>query len=98
MANITQEITEEMEMVYGRLGDAQVTALKKLIADEPAVRDLHICEIWQRVNRKLAVANFKPAPVAESSKSIMDNMFKSGDDYPDIFSSDPEDIDMDNYL
>ena len=47
MASITQQIIGNLEEVYGRLGDAQLDTLKKLISEKPALRDYSEIEIWQ---------------------------------------------------
>jgi hypothetical protein len=98
MANITQEITEEMERFYGRLGDAQSDMLKRILADQAEVKEFHITEIWKMLNKKLASAQYKPNAPLPVDENLMENLFQSGDSYPDIFSSDPDDIDMGNFL
>ena len=55
-------------------------------------------EIWQAVNRKLAANDYRPAKTTEENEHIMDKLFKSGDNYPDIFSTNPEDVDMNDFI
>lgn len=98
MASITQQIIGNIEQIYGCLGDAQIEMLKKLIADKPSARDYSEMELWQIINRKLAANDYRPFAKGEENEHIMEKLFKSGDDYPDIFSTNPDDVDMNDFM
>ena len=98
MASISQQIIGNVEAVYGRLGDAQIEMLQKLIAEKPSLKEYSEMEIWQAVNRKLAANDYRPAKTTEENEHIMDKLFKSGENYPDIFSTNPEDVDMNDFM
>ena len=98
MASITDKLHKSLEELYGRLGDAQIEVLYILVAEKPAVKNYSVNEIWQAINRKLAASSYRPNAKNEKQESIMESLFKPGNSYPDIFSTNPDDIDMDNYL
>jgi len=86
-----------LEAVYGKLGEAQLREIERIIQKDEGFMHLNEKQMWQRLNSELASDDYKVDSVVEVT---MDQLFSKGDDFPDIFSDldDIEEVDMDNLL
>ena len=86
-----------LEALYGKLGEAQLAEIERLIAENEGFIHLEAQAMWQRLNSRLAAPDYT---VDRQEEVSMEQLFSSGDEYPDIFQDldDVEDVDMDSLL
>ena len=87
-----QHYIEEVEAVYGRLGEAQLSEMNRLLEENSGFRHLKVEEKWQRVNTILASENWQPPAKDENHAAF------AGDEFPDIYRGNIESIDMNDLL
>ena len=95
MALSLKSIVQRIEYKYGRLGEAQSRQLEEFFMEDDDFTRRNIDDIWQIINKELC--DKKYIPLSERSMT-MDDMFPSGDEYPDIYRESLSDVDMDDLL
>jgi hypothetical protein len=91
------DIRKSLEAVYGALGDAQKDTLKMLFCEDDDLRKEPLNKIWTAINAILANPNYK-RPKNTLSEPDMNQLFPVGDEFPDIFEDEPDNIDMNDFL
>ena len=86
---------QRIEFKYGKLGEAQHAMLEELFMEDSDITKRKIEDIWEIINRSLIDKSY--TPLSERGKS-MDDLFPSGDEFPDIYRGNISDIDMDDLL
>ena len=82
---------DEVEAVYGRLGEAQLQEMNRLLEENSGFRHLKAEEKWRRVNSLLASEEWAP-PVKEENQAF------TGDEFPDIYNGSLDSINMNDLL
>ncbi len=95
MAVSLKSIVQRIEYKYGRLGEAQSRLLEEIFLEDDDFARRKIEEIWQIINKELADKKYIPLSERRSS---MEDIFPSGDEYPDIYRESLSNIDMDDFL
>ena len=95
MALSLKSIVKRIEYKYGRLGEAQSRLIEELFMEDDDFTRRNIDDIWQSVNKDLADKKYIPLSERRSS---MEDIFPSGDEYPDIYRESLSELDMDDLL
>ena len=95
MALSLKSIVKRIEYKYGRLGEAQSRLIEELFMEDDDFTRRNIDDIWQLVNKDLADKKYIPLSERRSS---MEDIFPSGDEYPDIYRESLSELDMDDLL
>ena len=83
-----------IEASYGKLGEAQVQEFSRLLEEDSGFRHRDTGEQWRFLNLNLAEPDYEPPTRDE----VMHTLFKSGEEYPDIFNGNLENVDMNDLL
>ena len=95
MALSLKSIVKRIELKYGRLGEAQSRLIEELFMEDDDFTRRNIDDIWQSINKDLADKKYIPLSERRSS---MEDIFPSGDEYPDIYRESLSELDMDDLL
>lgn len=95
MSATLKSIAQKLEYKYGRLGDAQNRVLEELFMDDDKFFRRQIEDIWLTINKELICKKY--IPLSERAGS-MDNLFPTGDEYPDIYRESITEVDMNDLL
>jgi len=85
----------KLENKFGKLGEAQLAEIDALFMESEDFGRLELDVIWKTVNKNLIDKNY--IPIAER-RSSMEDLFPSGDEYPDIYRGSLSELDMDDLL
>ena len=86
---------QKLELKYGKLGEAQSRVLEELFMEDADFARRQTEDIWLIINKELTEKSYIPL---SERKSSMDELFPSGDEYPDIYRQSLTDIDMNDLL
>jgi len=95
MAISLKSIVKRIEYKYGRLGEAQNRLIEEYFMEDDDFARRSIEDIWQIINKDLADKKYIPLSERQTS---MDQLFPTGDEYPDIYRESLSDVDMDDLL
>ncbi|MCM8540978.1 MAG: hypothetical protein NE328_11945 [Lentisphaeraceae bacterium] len=95
MSTSLKSVALKIEYKYGKLGEAQNRALEEFFMEDSDFAKRQIEDIWIIINKELA--DKKYVPLSERAGS-MDNLFPSGDEYPDIYRESLTQVDMNDFL
>ena len=90
-----KSVLQKIELKYGKLGEAQSSALEEFFMEDEDFPRRQIEDIWQIINKELIDKKYTPL---SERKSSMDELFPTGDEYPDIYRQSLTDIDMNDLL
>lgn len=84
-----------LENKFGKLGEAQLSEIDTLFMEDDGFGRLSLDVIWTTINKNLLDKNYVPLSERRSS---MEDLFPSGDEYPDIYRGSLSEFDMDDLL
>ena len=95
MSITLKAILQRLEYKYGKLGEAQSRMLEELFLEEDNFAKRPIEDIWQLINKSLIDKAYIPLSERHTS---MDELFPTGDEYPDIYRESLSNVDMNDLL
>ncbi len=89
-----RQYLKPLEDFYGKLGEAQKNEFSRLLEETSGYRHLPLEEQWLELNRELCIPGYS----LPENKLNMKDLYATGNEFPNIFKGDIDEIDMNDLL